>query len=135
MAPVWWTRTLAGGDHGRDVAIVQSILGEFITGKYDPALTLVIRGFQKGAGLPVTGAVDARTAAALGEQAGFGLLPTWWHGTSIGPDSVAYDHCLRLIGAEDELGMRRFQGAHRITPTGVVDETTARLLAGLEVDT
>lgn len=133
MAPVWWSRTIGHGDLGRDVSVVQSILGEFITGRFDAQLSLLVRGFQKGVGLPASGVVDARTALALGEQEGFGLLPSWFDGTPIGPDDSRYAHCLELIGAVSPEGMMRFQGNHRIVPTGVVDETTARLLAGLEV--
>lgn len=130
----WWTRDLYDGLHGRDVAIVQRILGEYVTGDFDPSLTLVVRGFQRGRALTATGVVDEKTADALGEQLGFGLLPVWFTGAPIAPGDPAYSHALDLIGASDENGLRRFQGNHRIPPTGVIDETTARILAGLEVD-
>lgn len=132
-APTWWHRPIADGDKGRDVAIVQRKLGLLPTGDADPVLAITLRGFQKGVGVPQTGVVDEPTAVALGEQEGFGLLPAWWDGP-VYPESDQYLHALRLLGATDVAGVKRFQGNHHIPPTGVIDETTARLLAGLEVD-
>lgn len=133
-APLWWTRPIADGDRGRDVAIAQRKLGLLPTGVADAALALVVRGFQKGVALPSTGVIDEGTAHELGEQEGFGLLPAWFERPEVGPAHGAYQHALDLIGAVDEAGLRRFQGNHHLPPTGLVDETTARLLAGLEVD-
>lgn len=131
--PVWFSRPVTDGDQGRDVAIVQRMLGLLPTGKAGPEFSLVVRGFQRGVGLPATGVVDERTAACLGEQEGFGLLPAWWSGDAH-PGDPAYERALHLLGADSPDAVKRFQGNHRIPPTGVIDETTARLLAGLEVD-
>lgn len=130
--PVWWSRPIVEGDQGRDVAIVQRKLGLLATGHATPDLPLVVRGFQKGVRLPATGVVDEATAMELGEQEGFGLLPVWWSGP-ISPGGDGYDKALAVLGATGVDGVRRFQGNHRLPPTGVIDETTARLLAGLEV--
>lgn len=131
--PVWFSRTIGDGDVGRDVAIVQRKLGLLPTGRADAAFSLVVRGFQKGVGLPATGYVDGPTAQALGEQEGFGLLPAWWSGP-IRPRDPGYAHVLTLLGADGVDAVKRFQGNHRLEPTGVIDETTARLVAGLEVE-
>jgi hypothetical protein len=131
--PVWYVRDIADGDTGSDVAVVQRKMGLLPTGHADPAFTLVVRGYQKGVRLPATGIVDDLTAVELGEQEGFGLLPVWWTGP-VSPGEPHYQNTLDLIGATDTDGLKRFQGNHQLPPTGVVDETTARLLAGLEVE-
>ena len=134
MVPLWYLRPLMEGDEGRDVLIVQRLLGLLPTGTYDAATTLTVRGFQRGAGLRPSGAVDELTARELGEQEGFGQLPAWWHEPAIGPDDPEYAHALDLLGVDDIDGLKRFQGNHHLPPTGVVDKTTARLLAGMEVE-
>ena len=134
MAPLWFTRPLMEGDEGRDVLIVQRLLGLLPTGRFDAATVLTVRGFQRGAGLHPTGAVDDRTAFELGEQDGFGQLPPWWREPATRPGDPEYAHALELLGADDMDGVKRFQGNHHLPPTGVVDETTARLLAGMEVE-
>jgi len=132
--PVWFSHPIAEGDHGSDVAVVQRKMGLLPTGNADAALTLVTRGFQHGVGMYPTGVVDDLTAIELGEQEGFGLLPEWWMG-SVSPGEQRYQDMLDLIGAADVDGLKRFQGNHQLPPTGVIDETTARLLAGLEIET
>lgn len=132
--PMWYEFPLIEGDTGRAVLIVQRKLGLLPTGEMDAATVLTLRGFQRGAGLPVTGAVDELTARELGEQEGFGLLPSWWQEPGIGPDSPHFAHVLELLDVDSIDGLKRFQGNHHLPPTGVVDETTARLLAGLEVE-
>ena len=132
--PVWYNRPIAEGNHGPDVAVVQRKMGLLPTGHADAALTLVIRGYQHGVGMYPTGIVDDLTAIEMGEQEGFGLLPVWWI-SSVHPGEQHYQHGLDLIGAADTDGLKRFQGNHRLPTTGVIDETTARLLAGLEVET
>lgn len=132
--PLWWSRPIVEGDTGRDVAIVQRKLGLLPTGTADASLPLVIRGFQKALRLPPTGVVDEATAAELGELEGFGLLPLWFTHPAVNPGDPAYQHALDLLGATGVDGLKRFQGNHKLPPTGVVDATTARLLAGLEVE-
>lgn len=133
--PVWFTRPLVEGDWGRDVQIAQRKLGLVPTGLFDTAMTLTVRGYQHTLGLPVTGVVDADTANEMGEQEGFGLLPSWFR-PGIKPGDEEFFHVLELIGATptDPDALKRFQGNHHLPPSGVVDETTARLLAGLEVE-
>ena len=133
-APIWYSRPIVEGHSGPDVAVVQRKMGLLPTGCADAAFTLVVRGYQKGVRLPATGVVDDRTAIEMGEQEGFGLLPVWWT-EPIHPGGQHYQHALNLIGATDTDGLKRFQGNHRLPTTGVIDETTARLLAGLEVET
>lgn len=132
-APVWFNRPIAEGVSGRDVVVVQRKLGLLPTGHADASFPLVVRGYQKSVLLPPTGVVDDLTATELGEQEGFGLLPTWWTGP-IGPGETYYQPALDLIDATGIDGLKRFQGNHQLPPTGVIDETTARLLAGLEVE-
>jgi hypothetical protein len=134
MTPVWWHRPIVENDFGRDVAIVQRKLGLLATGYADASLSLVVRGYQKGVGLVATGVVDEETASELGEQEGFGLLPTWFTYPAVKPGDKAYFFALNLVGCEDENGIKRFQGDHHLPATGVIDETTARILAGLEVE-
>lgn len=133
-APTWWSRDLAVGDAGRDVMVVQRKLGVATTGVFDGSLSLTVRGLQSVAGLPTTGVVDAVTAAELGEMAGFGLLPPWWSGEPITESDAVFEYAVSLIGGGGVDALRRWQGNHRLPPTGLVDETTARLLAGLEVE-
>ena len=132
--PVWYNRPIAEGDHGPDVAVVQRKMGLLPTGRADAVFTLVVRGYQHGVGMYPTGIVDNSTAREIGEQEGFGLLPVWWVGP-VSPSGQHYQDMLDLIGATDVDGLKRFQGNHQLPPTGVIDETTARLLAGLEVET
>ena len=131
--PVWYSHPIAEGDHGPDVAVVQRKMGLLPTGHADVAFTLVIRGYQHAVGMYPTGTVDNLTASEMGEQGGFGLLPDWWT-EPLHPGEQHYQHGLDLIGAIDSDGLKRFQGNHQLPPTGVIDETTARLLAGLEVE-
>jgi len=132
--PVWYNRPIAEGDHGPDVAVVQRKMGLLPTGRADAVFTLVVRGYQRGVGTYPSGIVDDLTAIEMGEQEGFGLLPVWWTGP-ISFDGQGYQHGLNLIGANGIDGLKRFQGNHQLPPTGVIDETTARLLAGLEIET
>lgn len=134
MTPTWFRRPLIAGDRGDDVLIVQRLLGLPLTGELDESTRMVLRGFQRIAGIAPTGDVDAETATALGEQEGFGLLPEWWSPPAVRPGDEHWDYALKVIGAEDQDGLRRFQGNHRLPPTGVVDEETARIIAGMEVD-
>lgn len=133
MTPAWWSRVVDEGTKGRDVAVVQRMLGLEPSGVADGELVAVVRGFQKGAGLPVSGVVDELTAVTLGEREGHGLLPSWWT-EPVGPDDFRYGLALRLLGVADVDAVKRFQGNRRLPATGVIDEETARLLAALEVE-
>jgi hypothetical protein len=85
----------------------------------DEALSAVLRGLQLKAGLEVTGLLDEPTVALLGPPATAGLLPLWW------PHDA--ERVIReRVG--DEQAIRRWQSAHRRTPTGVPDEQLAREL-------
>lgn len=129
-APLWFTAPLVPGDSGRAVDVVRRKL-RLSPGVFDSACSAAVRAFQRGARLPMTGVVDEETAAALGEREGFGLLPRWWQGREVCEGGEEWDtHVRPLVGDSD--GLKRFQGTHHLPPTGIVDETTARILYGLE---
>jgi peptidoglycan hydrolase-like protein with peptidoglycan-binding domain len=80
------------------------------------ALSAVLRGWQRLQGLPVTGELDEPTVALLGPRSTQGLVPLWW------PHDA--ERVIReRVG--DEQAVRRFQSAHRMTPTGHADEALA----------
>ena len=120
MTPRWFTRELGPGDTGPDVAVVARKLAK-VEATYDDDLCARVRGVQAVTGLPVTGLVDAATAAVLGERAAAGQVPAWF-GT---PEQDAV--LASTVGDSD--GLKRFQGARRLKPTGVLDEDCATLLA------
>lgn len=128
MPPLWFVRIIGPRDHGPDVSIVQRLLGLIPDGKYGFGTQMVVRGFQRGIGLPLSGYVDEETAIALGPRATDGITPEWFS-QDIHPGEPEYSIVLDIFG--DEAGLRRFQGNHGRPPTGVVDETTARLIEGL----
>ena len=131
-APLWFDEPLVPGDSGRAVDVVRRKLG-LVPGVFDAALSAAVRAFQRGARLPMTGVVDEETAAALGEREGFGLLPPWWEGTEISEvDPLWKEKIEPLIGPGGADALRRFQGRVNLLPSGVVDESTARILYGLE---
>lgn len=129
MTPMWWTRDLLIGDAGPDVEAVQRILGLVTTGDYDLTTALAVRGVQRLAGLETTGAVDNPTAVAIGPRSTDSLTPQWYQGEPLYPGDQGYD---LVVPHGDESWLRRFQGHHGVAPTGVIDETTARLLGALE---
>jgi peptidoglycan hydrolase-like protein with peptidoglycan-binding domain len=120
VIPRWFTRELGPGDTGPDVAVVARKLAK-TEPEYDDDLCARVRGLQGVTGLPVTGVVDAETAAVLGERAAAGKIPSWF-GTPE-QDSVLVE----LLHDAD--GLRRFQSAHRLPVTGVLDTECAILLA------
>src|SRR4051812_43355232 len=72
---------LSTGSHGSAVTGLQRFLvaqnysgsgSWMITGNYGPATTAAVRIYQGSHGLPQTGSVDARTAAAIGAGCGSG---------------------------------------------------------------
>lgn len=125
-APLWWSREIEPGAVGRDVDVVQKLLMCFPSGCMDLSTTAAVRGFQVALGLPATGWVDEATAVALGPLGSEGALPSWWKGEPLIPSDQGYEE---ITGGEQAL--RRFQGNHGLPATGVVDESTARLLGGL----
>jgi len=128
MNPTWFVRSVRIGDKGPDVSVIQRLLGLIPDGVFGISTQMVVRGFQRGVGLPLTGIVDDETAIALGPRSTDGIVPEWFI-KDIHPGELEYDIVLHIFG--DEAGLRRFQGNHGRPPTGVVDETTARLIEGL----
>ena len=82
------------------------------------AMAEAVRQFQQGHGLLVTGVLDPETELALDRIPTFDLVP-WWFGKPWQNEVVT-----SRLGDED--GVRRFQSAVGLEPTGVVDELTAR---------
>lgn len=120
MIPRWFTRELGPGDTGPDVGVVARKLAK-VEPTYDDDLCARVRGVQAVTGLPVTGVVDAATAAVLGERAAAGQVPAWY-------DTPEQDAVLAsTVGDAD--GLRRFQGQHRLPVTGELTPDLATLLA------
>lgn len=90
----------------------------------DSDTTARLRGAQRAASAPISGVCDVDTANLIGDVATAGLVPAWW------PDEVdeVLPVKLRCRPSDREAAVRRFQSAHHIPPTGVVDETTAIIL-------
>lgn len=130
MKPTWFTRTLSLGDSGPDVVAVQRKLGLEQTGVFDTTLEVAVRGAQRVLGYEPTGYVDVALALVLGPAADAHLPPQWWTGAALYPGTPEWN---LVLGDRDEAWLRRLQGQHGITPTGVVDEETARILGGLGV--
>lgn len=119
--PLWWSVP------ENRAAITQRRLCLPVTGQWDAYTVATVRGVQALASLPITGVVDEATAAALGPRVTDGDVPSWF---TTGEGNYS-DVVERLVGGE--AGLRRFQSAQGLTPTGAVDEATARLLGCLEV--
>lgn len=131
MTPLWWSVDLSVGDVGPGVGVVQRKLLLPATGVFDESTAVGVRGFQAAHGVPVTGVVDEVTAGLLGPQAADVLLPDWWPGVPLLPGEQGW---VAVLGAgRDEAWLRRFQGQHGLSPDGVIDESTARLLGALGV--
>lgn len=122
------------GAKGREVTHVQRRLRRVETGEYDEDTEAAVRGFQKLAGIPPTGEVDEETLGALGPPATAGQVPAWYaRPLTLGllGDDVAWVRHLLGLRQDDqfdpllEAAVRRFQSAHRLPLTGVVDEATA----------
>lgn len=127
--PLWWSRPLAPGDTGRDVEVVQRKLALRVTGVFDESTAIALRGAQRALGVAETGVVDEETAERFGPRAEDGLLPEWW----VSPLQPGSEGWVRVLGERDESWLRRMQGQHGLTPDGVIDESTARLLGALGV--
>lgn len=131
MIPLWYRRPLVVGDRGRDVEAVERLLGLPITGTYSDYTERAVRGAQARLGLPQVGGVDEATALGLGSLAEESDLPDWWKGEPLWEGSPEWG---LVLNTRDMDWLRRLQGQHGITPTGVVDEQTARLLGAIGVD-
>lgn len=119
--PAWFRRTIFPGDAGTDVLAVQRLVGASSTGVLDSDTCALVRGLQRRHRRAISGVVDHDTALLIGEKATFGLVPEWF---AAGDLSVLPS--LLCCGESDvEDHVRRFQSAHHIYPTGVVDESTA----------
>lgn len=125
MSPLWWSRDLQIGDHGRDVEAVQQLLGLPITGHFDYDTAAAVRGLQMVQRLDRSGVVDEETASVLGPRAQDHLPPSWWS-SPLKPGDEDYEEVALPFGGED--GVRRTQGQYGIYPTGVIDQQTALLL-------
>jgi len=123
LGPRWFHRTLYNGDQGSDVALVQRKLGASITKTMDDSTVALVRGFQRLHGLPITGVVDLLTAVELGENATYGLVPTWFQ--PVLDESLLREalHIRSFVSLEDAI--RRFQSAHGHYPDGVLTEALA----------
>jgi len=136
-APAWFQRDVSEGDRGGDVWVARKLLGCVEGRDFDLSVTAAVRGAQLRAGLPVTGVLDERTAAVLGDPGWAVALPSWWDGP-VGPGSSpeAVGAVSRALGGPVtyrwtralERAVRRAQGQHGIAPTGRVCEETARCL-------
>ena len=139
MTPAWFTREITLGDEGDDVLIVQRKVDAPMSGKFDDETSARVRGVQKKRGIKQSGKVDKDTAEALGEKAGSGQKPEWFTGDcrpgcsgpcvaqvriALGQPNLPVD-----FDGDLEDAVRRFQSAEGLKVTGVVDETTATLLA------
>ena len=129
--PLWWGGDIGPGDTGGRVTIVQRMLLCYPTGAMDNSTVAAVRGFQVALGIEPSGWVDAETAAALGPRASDEVLPEWFKGAPLHPGDPGYEVATSVVGGPD--AVRRLQGNHGLPPTGIVDEATARLLAGLAV--
>lgn len=134
--PLWFRRHLYGGETGHDAEVVNRKLG-VMGDEYTEATRQLVRGAQALHGLPVTGDVDAATAAVLGEAADHELPPEWFtrdlEQGSTGVDVAALRDRLGLsdgvlFDTECRRAVLRFQSAHGLPLTGRVDLGMSRLL-------
>lgn len=139
MTPRWFRREIDLGDEGDDVLIVQRKVDAPMSGKYDSETSARVRGVQKKRGLKETGKVDKATAKELGEKANAGQTPDWFDGDCRPGCSGPCVAQIRILLSQPNLpvdfdtaledAVRRFQSAEGLEVTGVVDESTATLLA------
>ena len=123
-SPAWFHRTIALGDVGEDVLIVQKKLGAGLTGVFDDATAARVRGLEKTMGRrKQRGTVDEAVAAELGEKATAGQVPDWY-GTPQQEQRLRVILKLSMLEPIGD-GVRRFQSANGLPLTGVVDEDLA----------
>lgn len=137
--PSWWYREVLPGDEGDDVLIAQRKLRIPMTGVMDALTVSRVRGYQKEHGLEVTGTMDDKTAAELGEKEAAGQVPEWYSRELAEPDSGKDVEALRVALKQPNLpayfdraladAVRRFQAAAGLETSGVVDRDTAVALA------
>ncbi|MGL4178291.1 MAG: peptidoglycan-binding domain-containing protein [Dermatophilaceae bacterium] len=135
---MWWHRDLAEGEKAdADVRTVRTKLGLVAEGDYDHETTVRVRGLQRKHNMEVTGVVDKKTAAKVGERADAGLVPEWYtrelREGDAGFDVECLARALKRYGGTyvdstilDDI--RKLQAANGLTPTGVVDRETAVLI-------
>lgn len=139
MTPRWFHREITIGDEGPDVLVVQRKVDAPMSGKYDSETSARVRGVQKKRGLKQSGKVDKATAEELGEKAGSGQKPEWFDGDCRPGCSGPCVAQVRILLGQPNLpvdfdqdledAVRRFQSENDLKVTGVVDDTTATLLA------
>jgi peptidoglycan hydrolase-like protein with peptidoglycan-binding domain len=129
VTPLWWTRVIWLGDRGSDVRAVQQLVGLPQSGVYDYDTASVVRGFQIMMGLEGHGHVDEPTALNMGPRSQDDLPPEWYDDKPLYPETPAYGLVSTRFGGES--GIRRLQGQHGMTPTGVIDLQTALILGAL----
>ena len=133
--PAWYTRVLSKGMSGDDVKVVQRKVQAADDGVFGPNTEGKVRGWQKVHGLDPDGVVGPKTAAALGNAAAYGQVPSWYKdvlskgskGTVVkivqGKVGVKTDGD---FGPNTDSAVRRFQSAHGLTVDGLVGENTAK---------
>lgn len=122
VVPRWYSEPLT--PHG--VRVVQRKLLLTVTGVEDQALFMALSGWQWHTGLPVTGRVDERTAAALGESTEYAQPPEWYT-KNLETDYRAVSRFLAQMG-KDRGWLQRLQGTNGHEPTGLIDVDTAWLI-------
>lgn len=120
--PRWWSEPLRR--HG--VEVVQRKLLMPVNGIMDNSFHMVVQGWQRRRGLPVTGVVDEATARLLGESVEYQGAPTWWT-ENLGLDDNAVLRYLDQVGKDHEW-ILRLQGNNGISPHGMIDVETAWLI-------
>lgn len=119
--PAWFRRELSLGDGGADVRIVRSKLG-MGSGPFNADLLAKLTGWCEARALPFSGIVDREIAEALGEDAAYGLTPSWWGDESATAERLGVDV------SDLESAIRQWQSSQAIRPTGILTEEQARLL-------
>ena len=69
MIPDWFSRDMAVGDTGDDVARLRALLGFSPDTGFDASLEAAVRRFQSAHHLPLTGVMGEADATALGDDA------------------------------------------------------------------
>ncbi|MFI6416012.1 peptidoglycan-binding protein [Streptomyces sp. NPDC050842] len=121
--------TVRAGRHGPDVRTAQSLLGIRADGRFGPATTHAVRGFQGRHRLRADGVVGPRTWAALvrtvrtGDSGG--AVRAVQHQLAACGHRVTADG---RYGPETARAVRDFQRGHRLTPDGVASPSTWRAL-------
>lgn len=136
--PLWYRREIKLGDSGPDVAVVRRKLGLDPSGSFDESTAERVRGLAKRRSVKSKGEVTEDVARELGESSTAELTPEWFSRTlnlwTEGNDVRTLRGLLGLGTNDDrfdpdcESAVRRFQSQHRLEPSGVVDESLAKLI-------